>query len=114
MRCCPFLLVVLLSVMTVPAVGQTETTPSPEPEIRPPVVEVIDDSVQTQIIIRQNDEGDIVEEHRVNGKLYQITVTPEHGASYTLVDHSGEGAFVPLEMQGMPRLSVPMWVIGTF
>ncbi|MDR1162607.1 MAG: DUF2782 domain-containing protein [Candidatus Accumulibacter sp.] len=80
----------------------------------PPPVEVIDDSVQPQVTIRQNESGEIVEEHRVNGKLYQVTVTPENGAPYTLIDPTGDGNFVPHDAPGSPGLSVPMWVIGTF
>jgi hypothetical protein len=74
---------------------------------------VMDDSVQPQVTITLRD-GDLVEEHRVNGKLYRITVTPQHGVPYTLVDQSGDGTFAPLSTPGTPQLSVPMWVIGTF
>ncbi|MDR1367302.1 MAG: DUF2782 domain-containing protein [Candidatus Accumulibacter sp.] len=83
-------------------------------EESPPPVEVIDDSVQPQVTIRQNEKGEIVEEHRVNGKLYQITITPESGAPYTLIDRTGDGNFIPTDAPGSPGLSVPMWVIGTF
>jgi len=41
-------------------------------------------------------------------------VTPEHGVPYTLIDPRGDGFFVPMEGPGVDRISVPMWVIGTF
>lgn len=107
---CRSILFILLC-LAIPAVAQT---PEPLPEAKPAAVEVIDDSSQPQITIRQNDQGEIVEEHRINGKLYQITVMPENAPPYVLIDPSGDGNFIPLDTQGSPRLAVPMWVIGTF
>ncbi|MDR2508445.1 MAG: DUF2782 domain-containing protein [Candidatus Accumulibacter sp.] len=110
MYCRPILFIALC--LAIPAAAQT---PQPQPpEAKPAAVEVIDDSSQPQVTIRQNDQGEIVEERRVNGKLYQITVMPENAPPYVLIDPSGDGNFIPLDTQGSPRLGVPMWVIGTF
>ncbi len=106
-------LTALLAGFAVPAAAQTPSGAPPLPEAKPPAMELMDDSVQPQVTITLRD-GDLVEEHRVNGKLYRITVTPEHGVPYTLVDQSGDGTFTPLNTPGTPQLSVPMWVIGTF
>lgn len=108
-----FAFIALFASVAAPAMAQTPSGPSPLPDTKPPPMEVIDDSVQPQVTITMRD-GNMVEEHRVNGKLYSITVTPEHGEPYTLVDQSGDGTFTPLTTQGNPKLSVPMWVIGTF
>lgn len=105
------LLIPLLVLFSSPVLAQTPA-PAPLPDARPPALEVIDDSVQPQVTIRKRG-SDTVEEHRVNGKLYRVIVTPEHGAPYTLVDPKGDGAFVP-DGPGSPQISVPMWVIGTF
>ena len=102
--------IVLLGFAVTPVMAQTSTT---VPDAKPPAMEVIDDSVQPQVTITMRG-GDVVEEHRINGKLYRVTVTPEHGVPYTLVDQSGDGSFVPMDTQGSPKLSVPMWVIGHF
>ena len=40
--------------------------------------------------------------------------TPLRGEPYYLIDHRGDGSFVPMEGPGTPGLSVPQWVIGTF
>ena len=108
-----FAFIVLLGFAVTPVVAQTSTGRPPVPDVKPPAMEVIDDSVQPQVTITMRG-GDVVEEHRINGKLYRITVTPEHGVPYTLVDQSGDGSFVPMDTPGTPRLSVPMWVIGHF
>lgn len=105
--------VALLAAIALPAAAQTPAGPSPLPDAKPPAMELLDDTVQPQVTITMRD-GDVVEEHRVNGKLYRITVTPAHGVPYTLVDQSGDGSFTPLTTPGNPQLSVPMWVIGTF
>lgn len=93
--------------------AQKRNAPPPVEDVPPPPpMEIIDDSFEPEVTIRKR-EGDTVEEHRVNGRLYKIVVTPEHGVPYTLVDPKGDGTFVPLD-QGAPQLAVPMWVIGTF
>ena len=93
--------------------AQTRNAPPPVEDVPPPPpMEIIDDSFEPEVTIRKR-EGDTVEEHRVNGRLYKIVVTPEHGVPYTLIDPKGDGTFVPLD-QGAPQLAVPMWVIGTF
>ena len=34
--------------------------------------------------------------------------------AHKLIDPRGDGFFVPMEGPGVDRISVPMWVIGTF
>lgn len=111
-----FAFIVMLGFAAAPAMAQTSSDLPPVPPVpdaRPPAMEVLDDSVQPQVTISIRD-GDVVEEHRINGKLYRITVTPAHGVPYTLVDPSGDGTFERMDTPGSPKLSVPMWVIGTF
>ena len=73
----------------------------------------LDDSVEPRIAIRQG-ENETIEEYRLNGRLYKIRVTPLRGESYILIDHRGDGAFVPFKGPGTPELGVPQWVTGTF
>jgi hypothetical protein len=42
-----------------------------------------------------------------------LKVTPSHGISYYLLDHSGDGQWVRQDSKDA-GLRVPMWVIGTF
>lgn len=84
------------------------------PAVPPPPPEMIpfDQALEPQVVIKKKGE-DVIEEHRVKGKLFRIKVTPPHGVSYYLVDERGNGEFIRRELQeGMT--SVPMWVIGTF
>ncbi len=87
--------------------------PSTAPDVRPPALEVIDDSVQPQVTIRKRGE-DVVEEFRHNGRLVKVVVKPAVGVPYTLIDPKGDGTLVPLDNSGVQQISVPMWELGTF
>ncbi len=106
------LIFALLALLTTEVLAQTGTPPR-VPDVKPPAMEPLDDSLEPQVTIIRR-EGQTIEEHRVNGKLYKIKVTPENGVPYTLVDQRGDGSFAPVEAPGTPALSIPMWVIGTF
>ena len=105
-------IVALLALLATPVLAQTDAPP-PVPDVKPPAMVPLDDSLEPQVTISRR-EGNVVEETRINGKLYKITVTPENGIPYTLVDQRGDGSFAPVEAPGTPALSIPMWVIGTF
>lgn len=106
------LIFALLTLLAAPVLAQT-AAPPPVPDVKPPAMAPLDDSLEPQVTIVRR-EGQTVEEHRVNGKLYKIKVTPDNGVPYTLVDQRGDGSFVPVDAPGTPALSLPMWVIGTF
>jgi hypothetical protein len=99
---------ILLAVAAVPVRAQTDAPDEGLPALAP-----LDDSVQPEVTIIQR-EDETVEEYRINGRLYQVKVTPLRGAPYILIDHRGDGSFVRQEGPGTPGLSVPQWVIGTF
>ena len=103
----------LLALLAAPVLAQTDDAPPSVPDVKPPAMAPLDDSLEPQVTITKR-EGSTIAEHRINGKLYKITVTPENGIPYTLIDQRGDGSFVPVEGPGTPGLSVPMWVIGTF
>ena len=105
------LLACLCASLPVVAQGQV-AVPPPVQDVKPPALEVIDDSVQPQVTIRKRGE-DAIEEYRINGQLYKVVVTPARGAPYTLIDPKGDGDLIPMD-NGGPKVSVPMWEIGTF
>ncbi|WP_301100761.1 DUF2782 domain-containing protein [Propionivibrio sp.] len=111
MRCLPPFLS-LLALLAPPVFAQTGADQQLPPDAKPPVMVPLDDSLEPQVTIKKRD-GNTIEEHRINGRLYKITVTPENGIPYTLIDQRGDGSF-STDTQGTPGLSVPMWVIGTF
>jgi len=82
---------VLLSVI-LPAQAEEPPEPSGEVTIKSP--------------------GDsIVEEKRVNGKLYAIRITPKKGAPYYLVDSDGDGDLETRKNDTDSDLLIPAWVI---
>ena len=107
-------LLALLALAAAPVLAQTpsDLEPLPEPP-PPPVMSQEDAALEPEVTIKKR-EGETVEEYRINGRLYKVVVTPEHGVPYTLIDPRGDGFFVPMEGPGVDRISVPMWVIGTF
>ena len=85
----------------------------PIPAIPPPPPGMTADDLEPQITItkRGNDQ---VEEHRVNGKLYMMKITPNHGVPYYLIDEKGDGNWAPKDTADAAHVRVPMWVIRTF
>lgn len=68
------------------------------------------DDLEPEITIRT--EGDTVfEEHRLNGRLYMVKVTPKHGVPYYLLDRDGDGQFESRLTDLENDTAVPMWVI---
>ena len=107
-----FLPLVLSFGIAAPVLAQTPA-PAPVPDAKPPVMAPVDDALEPQVTIVKR-EGNTFEERRINGKLYEVRVTPAHGVPYVLVDQRGDGNFVRVDSPGSATLSVPMWVIGTF
>lgn len=109
----PHFLFVLLAIVAFPVSAQTDAGKPVVPDNRPPTLQPVEEGIEPQVTIRQR-EGEMVEEYRVNGRLYKVKVFPSRGAPYILIDHRGDGSFVREEGPGTPGLSVPQWVIGTF
>ncbi len=85
--------------------------PLPEPPPPPPGYE-LDPSLEPQVTIIKRGE-DIVEEYRINGRLYMIKITPRVGVPYYLVDPKGNGYFVRRDSLD-EGFQPPMWVIHEF
>jgi hypothetical protein len=99
----------LLSGLAVAQQRPTDLQSLPDVPPPPPMVDTGPEP-QINIVTRGQDK---VEEYRVNGKLYMMKVTPPHGKPYYLIDREGKGAWA--RQDGVDsRLSVPMWVLGTF
>lgn len=43
------------------------------------------------VVARTQDNGDIVEEYRIQGQLRMVKVTPARGAPYYIYDRNGDG-----------------------
>ncbi len=52
-----------------------------------------------------------IEEHRINGRLYMIKITPVFGPSYYLLDSDGDGKMETNMSQIYSDFVVPQWVL---
>jgi Protein of unknown function (DUF2782) len=82
--------------------------PVPEPPPAPPGVEN-DPALEPQVTIQRRGT-DTVKEYRLNGRLYMVEVTPQHGRPYYLIDNVGRGEFTRLDSYDTGTRP-PMWVI---
>ena len=88
------------------------TMPLDEPPPPPPLVQG-DPSLEPQVTTRTDEQGQTVQEYRVNGRLYMQRVTPRHGRPYVLIDDRGDGTFTRQD-NTLDRLRVPQWVLFDF
>ena len=68
----------------------TDAIDAPPPPPLPPKAVPPDDLAIPTVTIRRED-GQIVEEYRLNGALTMIKVTPKKGLVYYLIDTTGDG-----------------------
>ena len=54
-------------------------------------------------------EGELLEEYRINGRLYKVKVTPEVGPPYYLLYPQGEAG--PPVRRDIGELQTPFWII---
>lgn len=87
------LLCVILSVAVAPLVTAAE------PE-----------GVEPQVTITRN-QNEIIEEHRINGQLFMIKVTPRKGFTYYLVDTDGDGSLDSRQNELDEGLLIPQWTL---
>ena len=72
--------------------------PVPEKILEPPPPEA-----EPAVSIRTDSSGDVVEEYRLNGKVYMVKVRPERGIPYTLQDTNGDGRLDDADGEGPVR-----------
>ena len=82
--------------------------PLPEPPPAPPGLEG-DPALEPQVTIQRRG-ADTVKEYRLNGRLYMVEVTPQHGRPYYLIDNVGRGDFTRIDSYDTGTRP-PMWVI---
>ena len=94
---------VLMLMLFAPALAAAPRQPAPNA--------AGDESLQPQITIIQS-KHKMVEEYRVNGRLYMIKVIPDKGPPYYLVDANGTGQFEQQSIGGLtPHILIPAWVL---
>ncbi len=115
----------IAAVLTVflPALMLTKTSVAAQPsdlepleQVQPPPKvkdgEPLDDpAIEPQITIRKKG-AETIEEYRVNGEMYMMKVTPEHGVPYYLHKEDSSGDWVNVGPN--KPLSVPKWILFRF
>lgn len=49
------------------------------------------DLADSEVAVRTETNGDVIEEYRVAGQLRMVKITPSRGAAYYLMDENGDG-----------------------
>ena len=111
-------LAVIVTLLAFEALAQSTARPLP-PGSRPvddgPPPPPLTESRNPAAQVTTRTEGDqVIEEHRINGKLFMQKVTPKHGKSYILMDNRGDGTFSRLDNNLDPQVRVPQWVLLEF
>lgn len=83
----------------------------PLEELAPPTISHDADPDEPEITIIKK-KGETIEEYRINGQLYMMKVTPEHGVPYYLHKEDQDGGWI--NTGPTPPLSIPKWTIFTF
>ncbi len=84
----------------------------PPPPISGPDTAAEDATAEPEVTIVQKGD-DIIQEYRINGRLYMMKVNPRVGPEYYLIDEDGGGNLHRTDAMG-PKLSVPQWVLKRF
>ena len=112
----PFLLTIsLLALPLLTNAADKKTPDNLEPlEEVPPPPKVIDGEVlegEPQVTIRKKG-AETIEEYRINGEMYMMKVTPEHGVPYYLHKEDQQGGWVNIGPN--PPMSIPKWILFRF
>lgn len=105
------LLLLLLSVCSVPAFAEQPAPRKTEPLPPPPVINNSAEGEPEVTITKEKVQT--VEEYRVGGRLYMIKIVPKVGKPYYLVDDRGDGKFSRQESLDS-GVRPPQWVIHRF
>jgi hypothetical protein len=100
----------MLMLGTMPLWAQDENLePVPEPPEIPDPLES-GQPIEPEVTIIRRDEA-VIEEYRVNGRMYMVKVTPKIGKPYYLVDQDGDGRLESRMGTLREDFVVPQWVI---
>ncbi|MBM3350598.1 MAG: DUF2782 domain-containing protein [Betaproteobacteria bacterium] len=107
---------VLLAMLSLPlmTVAVEKSPPAdlqPLEEIPPPTISNDDNPDEPQITIVKK-KGETIEEYRINGQLYMMKITPDHGVPYYLHKEDQDGGWV--NSGPNPPLGIPKWTVFTF
>lgn len=86
-----------------------QNVPEAAPEPPPPMED--GQALEPEVTIVQRKDA-VVEEHRINGRLYQVKITPKFGKPYYLIDQDGDGRLESrIGSLLYQEYVIPQWVI---
>ncbi len=88
--------------------GPARPRDAPEPPMLPPQVES-GEALEPEVTIIQTDR-EIIQEYRINGRLYMVRITPQAGPPYYLLDIDGDGQ-LDVESDDISNIAIPQWVL---
>jgi len=116
--------VLLVAALFPPGAIAQEPAPAPEPAPEAAAEELVPDPAPPDLPNRLEDgqpiepdvtivrKGDaVVEEYRVNGRMFMVKITPKVGKPYYLLDKDGDGRMESRMSEINDELAVPQWVI---
>ena len=89
------------------AVGSGHTQAAEPPATAP------QDELEPEVTITQQ-EGEMIEEYRINNQLYMIKVIPRKGYAYYLVDTDGDGRLDTRRNDLVEDVLIPQWTLLRF
>ena len=105
----------LLALLAMSSLAEAKAPPAdlqPLEDIPPPTIAVDDNAADEPEITIIKKKGETIEEYRINGQLYMMKITPEHGVPYYMHKEDQDGGWL---MSGPnPPLVVPKWTIFRF
>ena len=108
-----------LTSLVLPAYAQSvarERPPGTMPldEAPPPSAMVESDpALETQVTTRTNDQGEVVQEYRANGKVFMERITPRAGRPYVVIHDRGDGTMMRQD-NTLDILRGPQWTLWEF
>lgn len=81
----------------------------PEPPVIPQALES-GEVIEPEVTIIRKEEQ-VIEEYRVNHRLYMVKITPKVGKPYFLIDRDGDGRMEARMSEIYDDFVVPQWVL---
>jgi len=89
--------------------AEDEFAAAPEPPDLPDPMES-GEVVEPEVTIIRTEE-EVIEEYRINGRLYMVKITPTVGRPYYLMDKNGDGSMESRIQEDYEEFVVPQWVL---
>ena len=99
----------LMTVVGAQTYEDEELAPVPEPPTIPDPLQS-GQAIEPQVTIIRKDDA-IIEEYRLDGRLYMTKIIPAAGPAYYLVDRDGDGQMETRMSEIYDDFTVPQWVL---